>query len=889
MGTVNVTLGDATQLNLILGQQNENEVTEVVFNFAAWKTAYGSGTLALSVQRPGDQQPYAVVMTTSGDTATWEVSSLDTAYNGTGEIQLTYTVGTLVKKSVVYMFTVYGSIGANGEYPSPGQTWQEEIEDEIADVKQDLDTVNLGNYFFSTVANKYIVRETGNEASYSGWSASDYIPCPPYSLLFIDTNGESLNYGAMYDENKTYVEARGWGTLLPRYYNNTNNFVYFRLSGSNENMANVRVTIFQQTDKTLAIEGMPADAKKTGDEALGVKPNIAVIENRLGAKNLIKSKQYSASPASVTIVSNNDGIYVLNGTTSSTLYADIQTVELVENEQYTLNGGQAGTNLQVLNEAKNTVVAVINGTGETSFTAPYTGTYYIRLNTVKNKVYNNDEFKPMIRYKDIIDSTFVKYSPSNAELGKSVEDINANIDQLNVIGTFVTNGAIYPFTADSTLYRPNYPSQIVYSMEQNGIIDLVVYADDNADYYVSVLYSYHASEHTSVLRIKNNNGRTGTYVSPQRASDTNLPTETFDIYDDNNVLMARATVDWSKINKANGIGLDIGSTKILESCIMRTSGIIRFLPLTDVYITNVQQRIYFNELCRGANDGYFVVSVTGATYPEVTYSDRYVQFNVTSTKNITVTISFKREGIIVASKTITVHCNISALPSKKYLFLGDSYTASGYIQKWFYDNNTGKVTLYGTQGTSPYLHEGRNGWSVNDYFSASKGGVTNPFYNPTSQTFDFSYYMSNNPSFNDVEIVNILLGRNNGFSTSIMTRMQQIIDSIKNYNSSIIVTVMVGSNVAFDNSGCGKYLQNNNDFDLACFHYNEVVNYTDANMVYQNLNLDNIYDFARAEVQATYNNPAVVTVYTDNVHPSQYGYEAFGIAYNGFMHNLLNA
>ena len=138
MGTVNVTLGDATQLNLVLGQQNENEVTEVVFDFSAWYTAYGSGTLSLSVQRPGDDQPYAVVMTTSGTDATWEVSDLDTAYNGTGEIQLTYTVGTLVKKSVVYMFTVYGSIGANGEYPSPGQTWQEEIEDDITDLRQDL-------------------------------------------------------------------------------------------------------------------------------------------------------------------------------------------------------------------------------------------------------------------------------------------------------------------------------------------------------------------------------------------------------------------------------------------------------------------------------------------------------------------------------------------------------------------------------------------------------------------------------------------------------------------------------------------------------------------------------------------------------------------------------
>ena len=138
MGTVNVVLGEDTRLNLILGQQLENAVTEVVFDFSAWKTTYGSGTLALSVQRPGDDQPYAVTLTTSGTDATWSVTNLDTAYKGVGHIQLTYTVGTAIKKSVVYKFTVYESLGANGEYPSPGQTWQEEMEQEITDVKSDL-------------------------------------------------------------------------------------------------------------------------------------------------------------------------------------------------------------------------------------------------------------------------------------------------------------------------------------------------------------------------------------------------------------------------------------------------------------------------------------------------------------------------------------------------------------------------------------------------------------------------------------------------------------------------------------------------------------------------------------------------------------------------------
>jgi len=614
-----------------------------------------------------------------------------------------------------------------------------------------------------------------------------------------------------------------------------------------------------------------------------------VYQNKMGAKNLLQPSTYnSPSVVGLSIIANSDGTYTVNGTTTGKLYANVQTVNLIENEQYILNGGQANMNLQILTE-ENDIVATVNGPSDVVFTAPYTGLYRLRFYTTANRTFDNVIFRPMIRYNGIIDPTFSAYTPSNASLFASVKLINNDLVTLNKLASFLETQGIYPFTADSTLYRPGYPAQIVYSREQNGIEDLVVYADDNDDYYVSALFAYHASQHTSQMEIRSTSGRTGIYVSAPRPSRNDLPTETVYIYDSNNILLAKAVVDWSKITLANGLGLTIESTKIEEACIMRTSGIIRFLPLTDVYITNVQQRIYFNELCRGANDGYFVVEATGATYPEITYSDRYIQFNVRSTKNITVTIKFKREGIQVASKQIIVHCNISELPPKKYLFLGDSYTNAEYIQKWFYDHNEGKVTLYGSRGTAPYLHEGRNGWSVNDYFSASKGGVTNPFYNPTTQTFDFSYYMANNTSFNDVEIVNILLGRNNGFSTSIIPRMQQIINSIHSYNADIIITVMVGSNVAANNTGTGKYMQNNQEFDLACFRYNQVVAYTNANIVYQNLNLDNMYDFVTAQVNATYNNPTQITVYTDNVHPSQYGYEAFGIAYNGYMHNLLNS
>lgn len=161
MGTVNVTLGDGKKLNLILGQQLENAVTAVVFDFSAWQTEFGSGTLGLSVQRHGDTQPYAVVPTVSGTNATWNITELDTAYKGVGEVQVTYTVGSVVKKSTVYKFTVYRSLGENGEYPSPGQTWQEEIEDELADVKQDLTELSLSKEYSGS--DNVVVFDTVNE------------------------------------------------------------------------------------------------------------------------------------------------------------------------------------------------------------------------------------------------------------------------------------------------------------------------------------------------------------------------------------------------------------------------------------------------------------------------------------------------------------------------------------------------------------------------------------------------------------------------------------------------------------------------------------------------------------------------------------------------------
>lgn len=149
MSSVNIDLAADTILNVMVGQQDENEVREVVFDFSDWYTTYGSGTISLAIQRPKDEWPYEGTLTVDNSThkATWEISDTDSAYAGVGQIQLSYTVGTAVKKSVVYRFTVHKSLGAMGNVITPIQIQTfidevtealEDMQEELNDVKQDL-------------------------------------------------------------------------------------------------------------------------------------------------------------------------------------------------------------------------------------------------------------------------------------------------------------------------------------------------------------------------------------------------------------------------------------------------------------------------------------------------------------------------------------------------------------------------------------------------------------------------------------------------------------------------------------------------------------------------------------------------------------------------------
>jgi len=95
-------------------------------------------------------------------------------------------------------------------------------------------------------------------------------------------------------------------------------------------------------------------------------------------------------------------------------------------------------------------------------------------------------------------------------------------------------------------------------------------------------------------------------------------------------------------------------------------------------------------------------------------------------------------------------------------------------------------------------HEGRAGWSSVDYMNASKNDVINPFYNQSTSSFDFDYYMTHQ-GYSAVDYVFINLGTNDyatvsglGEDTYIQTFIDNIntmIESIHDYNSNVKIIV----------------------------------------------------------------------------------------------------
>lgn len=120
------------------------------------------------------------------------------------------------------------------------------------------------------------------------------------------------------------------------------------------------------------------------------------------------------------------------------------------------------------------------------------------------------------------------------------------------------------------------------------------------------------------------------------------------------------------------------------------------------------------------------------------------------TFSLSLSVIDKHTGLqlaVATSQVVIVSKNANSGITKKVQGIGDSRIASGGITQGILNNASTDVmgiTLIGTRGTAPNLHEGRGGWTINDYTTVGRtyylftvsGITTAPAINATIYTFN---------------------------------------------------------------------------------------------------------------------------------------------------------
>lgn len=127
MSRISVDVSSARIPVLQVGYQGENEVTDVLFDISSWIMEFGEGVAQLRVKRPGnsEDESYVLSLTITDGKAVWTVSETDTANKGNGKVQLSYMVGNIVKKAVIYPYKVGKSIVGADNPVDPFDSWIE--------------------------------------------------------------------------------------------------------------------------------------------------------------------------------------------------------------------------------------------------------------------------------------------------------------------------------------------------------------------------------------------------------------------------------------------------------------------------------------------------------------------------------------------------------------------------------------------------------------------------------------------------------------------------------------------------------------------------------------------------------------------------------------------
>lgn len=266
------------------------------------------------------------------------------------------------------------------------------------------------------------------------------------------------------------------------------------------------------------------------------------------------------------------------------------------------------------------------------------------------------------------------------------------------------------------------------------------------------------------------------------------------------------------------------------------------------------------------------------------------------------------ELVTEASTQIIVRDTAGSGAEKKVLCIGDSWTENVFYVSQLRDHFLGQkdgdtIKLLGTMtnwGTEEIRYEGRGGWSTETYCTQQTyGGKSNLFYNPDTQAFDFSYYLTQN-GIETPDVVVLFLGINDvghGVATAkTIQNMNEMIASIHAVKADIDIGVVLtpppgASQDGFGkNNACGttRFAQKTGAFRLA---QAMVDAYDGGKMAHVavipvNSAVDCVDQYDYEEVKANAYSDVTIRRMTDNVHPVAGGYQQCADSIYGYIKSL---
>jgi hypothetical protein len=359
-----------------------------------------------------------------------------------------------------------------------------------------------------------------------------------------------------------------------------------------------------------------------------------------------------------------------------------------------------------------------------------------------------------------------------------------------------------PLKSDIDSYYDRYPFQPLANFNNNATAEIEIKkavkkieiygADYTKRYCIGILQRNHVTYGTGIYIYECDTDGTAITIVAVTSGGGYTEPDGVDVFTLNDYASSGITatiyIDWTQITDGTQYGmLSYNYSGIDVRCYMPT--VVISLPSTIDAVIGDTLELFYKGILQTNNLENYNINLSASKGKK--YKNRWIYTAVEGDTDFNLTVKVYNDSMILLASKV---CSINVVPVKSspvaatnILSVGDSLTAAGVWTTEFDRRLTGtggtpagsaltNIEFIGTLGDTT-KHEGRSGWTWNNYNSLKDG--ENPFWSVAEGRNDFLAY-STAHSFTGIDYCYILLGWNSWNTTpaSIVTQGKAFVDQL---------------------------------------------------------------------------------------------------------------